>query len=294
MMDTDDAPQFKVALAPALSGKIPPGSPLWPRFNASFENMEIESVNLAARIYDGQPITTWHRDHWRTSANFMLGQHIGIDFDTGDARSSFNVLLADPFIARWASMLYTTPSHTPEAPRARVLFLLDTPIHQAANYTAAASALLWLFGTADRQCKDAVRFFYGGRPGACELEWLDNVLPLERVKDMIRLYQNTGAKAKRQVANGYTATPDQAEMKAALDKIPPWGIDYDQWLAVLMAIHSAFPGVDGLALAESWAQGQEGEVGRKWKSFKANGNTAGTITPATLFKLAMAHGYVKH
>ena len=290
----EDTPTFKIALAPPLNGKIPAGSPLWPKFNASFENVEIESVNLAARIYDGQPITTWHRDHWRTSANFMLGQHIGIDFDTEDDRSSIRYLLNDPFISRWASMLYTTPSHTPEKPRARAIFLLDTPIYQAANYTAAASALLWIFGTADRQCKDAVRFFYGGRPGACEMQWLDNVLPLERVKDMIRRYQASGAQARRQVAKDFSATPDQAELKAALDRIPAWGIDYDQWLAVLMGIHSAFPGGDGLALAESWAQGTEGEVGRKWKSFKPDGNTGGAVTVATVFKLAMERGYAKH
>lgn len=293
-MDTDDALHFRVALAPALNGKIPPGSPQWAKFNASFENLEIESVNLAARIYDGQPLTTWHREHWRTSANFMCGQHLGIDFDTEDDRSSLRSLLADPFIARWASMLYTTPSHTPEAPRARVIFLLDTPIYQAANYTAAASAMLWLFGTADRQCKDAVRFFYGGRPGACEMEWLDNVLPLERVKDMIRRYQASGALARRQVVRDYKATPDQAEMKAALDTIPAWGIDYDQWLAVLMGIHAAFPGADGLALAEAWGQGKDGEVAQKWRSFKPAGNTTGAVTPATVFKLAMDHGYRKH
>ena len=37
-----------------------------------------------------------------------------------------------------------------EKPRARVVFLLDQPIMQAKNYTLAASALLWVFGTADR------------------------------------------------------------------------------------------------------------------------------------------------
>jgi len=293
-MDEDAPSTFRIALAPPLSGKIPYGSPFWPKFNASFNNLEMESVNIAARLYDGQPITTWHRDHWRKTENFLLGQHIGIDFDTKDYRSSLKYLLNDPFISKWAAIVYTTISHTPDKPRARVIFLLDAPIHQPSNYTAAVSAMLWLFGTADEACKDAVRFFYGGRPGSCEMEWLDNVMPLETVKDIIRRYQGSAAQHRRQVSRDFTPTTDQAELKAALDRIPAWGIDYGQWLAVLMGIHSAFPGGDGLALAESWAQGADGEVERKWKSFKPDGNTGGAVTVATVFKLAMERGYVKH
>lgn len=283
----------RIAFAPALAEKIPPGAVFWKEFNGSFQNTEITDAEIAGRIYAGQPFTTWHKNHWRTSANYICGQHVGLDFDTEDDRSRIKILLADPFIARYGSVVYTTPSHTPEKPRARVVFLIDTPIYQPANYTLAVSALLWMYNTADRQCKDPVRFFYGAAPGSCEMEWLGGVLPLVIVKDLIARYQATGQQARRTINRIHTTTPEQADVAAALKLIPPWGIPYDRWLAVLMAIHSQWPGNDGLSLAESWADGAQGEVERKWKGFNSAGNGAGAVTIATLFATAKEFGYAK-
>lgn len=274
----------------ALDRKIPPGDDIWPKFNASFINDEMETLDIANKIYMGYPLTTWHKNNWRSNTNYQLGQHIGIDFDTEDARSTLPVLAKDKFIQKYAALIYTTPSHTPDAPRARVLFLLDTPIHQSKNYTAAASALLWLFGSADRQCKDACRFFYGSKD--CEIEWLDNVLPLEKIRQIIGQYQAAGAAAKKTHTNHrtYTPTTDQADVANALKSIKPWSIDYDEWLKVLMAIHHAY-GDGGLQLAEQWAEGTPGEVQRKWRSFKNSGNETGQVTLNTVFRLAIDNGW---
>jgi hypothetical protein len=283
---------FKIAVSRfALDGKIPPGDPFWPKFNASFENTEMETQNILQAVYDGRPITTQHKNNWRSSENYLCGQHIGLDFDAGDNTSSIKHLMDNKFIQRYAAFLYTTVSHTEEAPRSRVIFVLDAPIMQAKNYTLAAASLLWLFGTADRQCKDAVRFFYGSK--GCTFEYLDNVLPLETIKKLISQYQETGKREQRHaIRRDYTAPPSQKEVADALAKIPPWGINYDEWLEVLMGIHSEF-GDAGLSLAENWADGQDGEVERKWKSFKQNGNTSGAVTIATVFGIAKNFGWRK-
>lgn len=68
----------------ALDHKIPPGSPDWRGFNASFVNRDVTAFDLARQVYDGHAFTTWHKDNWRTTANFVCGQHIGLDFDNGD------------------------------------------------------------------------------------------------------------------------------------------------------------------------------------------------------------------
>lgn len=286
---TDDA--YKVAFAPVTQQKLPPGDPRWPTFNGSFRNVEMPAVNVAAMLYDGHPITVQLKAPWRTTANYLYGQHLGIDFDTEDQRSTLTTLQKDPFISRYGSILYTTPSHTPDKPRARAIFLVDIPIHHAANYTLAASALLWVFGSADRQCKDAVRFFYGGRPGACEMEFIGNVLPQAIIKDMIRRYQATGRREhKRIMATSYSA-PNQQRVADALGHIDPWAIEYDQWLSILMAIHSEFPGDDGLSMADSWAQGKGNEVEQKWRSFQPAGNTAGRVGIGTLFAIAREKGW---
>lgn len=285
--------EYQISIGPKLAGKIPAGSPYWREFNGAFENQQLNRRQFASLIYMGHPFTTWHKAHWRDSKNFLLGHHLGVDFDTEDERSDIPHLLEDSFIRRYAGIIYTTPSHRPEAPRARVVFLLDTPIQQAKNYCAAAAALLWLFGSADRQCKDAVRFFYGAGENA-DIELLAGVLPLLTIKDMIARYQATGQQERKRVQQ-YTATnADEKEVQLALSRINPWGISYDQWLAILMAIHSEFPGTNGLALAESWAQGKAGEVAAKWRGFSPEGNAAGRVSISTLFALAMENGYKAH
>lgn len=283
---------FKVAVSNlSIRQKLAPGDPLWPKFNASFENKEILAPELASYIFEGNSFTTHHKDHWRTGANYICGQHIGLDFDSGDETSTLDRLAGDKFVERYGSFIYTTISHTPECPRARVVFLLDTPIYQAKNYTLAAAALLWLFGTADRQCKDAVRFFYGSPD--CEFRFVDQVLPLDVVRKLITKYQETGLKEKRKADNkDYLPPASQQEVAEALKAIPPWGISYDEWVQVLMGLHAAF-GEDGYGLAEAWADGKPGEVDQKWKSFHATGNTAGAVTIATVFMIAKQYGWKK-
>lgn len=281
--------RYKVAVSKyMLKKKIPPGSKFWPTFNASFYNREIEPDYLMQAVYNGQSITTWHKDHWRTSGNYICGQHLGLDFDSGDDNSRMASLLKDKFILKYAAFIHSTISHTDEAPRSRVIFLLDTPIMQPKNYVLASTALLWLYGTADRSCKDCVRLFFGS-PN-CQFEYINNVLPLEIIQGIIKNYLETGANEKRNKSQDYHAPASQAEVASALKLIPPWGIEYDEWLAVLMAIHSEF-GEEGFALAENWGDGRPGEIDHKWKSFNTAGNNTGRVTVGTLFDVAKRYGW---
>jgi len=279
---------IKVALSPPLDGKLPPGDTRWRWFNGSFENIEIEPLDFVASVAQGQAFTTWHKNGWRASKNYLLGQHIGLDFDTGDERSSIDFLMTEPFVARYASFLYTTPSHSDTAPRARVVFVLDTPIHQAKNYVLVSTAIIWLFaGVADRKTKDACRFFYGGRPGETDAAYLGNVLPLDVAKDVMNRYRQTGMAHKKKIIKYHAKNADERDVQRALSKIDPWGIEYDEWVQILMAIHSEFPGANGQAMADAWARGYDGEVERKWRSFDG----AGGITIGTLFHIARRFGY---
>ena len=279
---------YKIAMSDyALKKKIPPQDPFWPKFNASFSNYEVEPEQITGAVFAGHAITTQHKDRWRTSQNYICGQHIGLDFDNGDNTSSIEYLKKDKFISKYASFLYTTISHTDEAPRSRAMFLLDKPIMQAANYSMAATALLWVFGAADRQCKDSVRFFYGAIN--CRMEIIGNVLPLEKIKYLIAEYKEAGYQEKKKaVRPDYAVPPSQQEVQAALKFINPWSIDYGEWVQVLMGIHAEF-GDDGRLLAENWAKGEPGEVERKWKSFKPGGLT----TIATVFGMAKRFGWHK-
>ena len=84
------------------------------------------------------------------------------------------------------------------------------------------------------------------------------------------------------------------ELRDALQYIDPGTLSYDgdnldsaesetSWLAIIMAIHSEYPGEDGKALADEWSRrGGErykpGEVDKRWSGFSDKpGYTVGTI-----------------
>lgn len=178
-------PEYKIAFSTmALDGKLVAGDPRWKEFNSSFENLELSPSAISWLIDEGHAFTTWHANNWRHSDNYILGQHIGVDFDT---RSVAETLL-DPFVQEYGALVYATPSSTPDNPRCRALFLLDTPIVQKGNYVKATSALLWMFGgVADKQCKDAVRFFYGCL-GSMPTK-VGKILPLAKVREVIAAHE---------------------------------------------------------------------------------------------------------
>jgi hypothetical protein len=282
--------EYSVAVSSyKLTEKIPPGAAMWKDFNASFISCEVKPQELMSCLYMGRPITTPHKNKWRATANYECGQHIGLDFDSGDKLSTVQHLASDKFVSKYASFIHTTISHIDEHPRARVIFLIDQPIMQAKNYAMAAAALLWLFGAADRQCKDPARFFYGA-PG-CTFEFIDQVLPISVIKKLIVNYIESGENERKQsTRSNYLPPASQQEVSEALKFIDPWKIAYDEWVSILMAIHSQF-GDGGYQLAESWGAGKPGEVEQKWKSFKPDGNVSGAVTIATLFQFAKLNGW---
>ena len=97
---------------------------------------------------------------------------------------------------------------------------------------------------------------------------------------------------KRRVMSTWAGQTDQAEVADALRKIPAWSIDYDEWVSVLMALHREY-GDAGLSLAVQWADGADGEVARKWKSFNGKGNLTGAIGLGSVFLLAQRFGWKK-
>jgi hypothetical protein len=147
------------------------------QYNGGFKNHELTPEELALAIVEGHGYTTQHTGY-RKAANFICGQHIGLDFDVLPARRTLqNLIDSDPFIAKHAGLLHTTESHTLEAPRARVLFFFDRAIHDAGEYTELAKALLDRYSQADPMCKDACRLFFGAED--CEILLSGNMLSLD-------------------------------------------------------------------------------------------------------------------
>jgi hypothetical protein len=178
----------RIAINRMATGKLPQGDPRWATFNDSFVNDEKELIDIANDIYTGHAYTTWHQGR-RSIENFLLAEHFAVDLDTGDARSSFDALLQHDFVRMYGSLMHTTPSHSAQSPRARVLFLLDEPITDAVGYQAAAKFLVAQFDGADEHCTDASRFFYGAFD--CDIWLSDNLLPVRQLRRYFRQWSKT-------------------------------------------------------------------------------------------------------
>jgi hypothetical protein len=296
--------RYRIAFSTmALSGKLPQGDRRWADFNDSFENLTLAPVEIANSIYRGYSFTTWH-DGRRSLANFICGQHVAIDMDTKDERSALDTLAAHPWVRMYASLIYTTPSHTTEAPRARVLFLLDQVVTDAAAYGEIVQFVMSQFDDPDTSCKDASRFFYGSMN--CDLLTFDNVLPLAQLRRLFWIWKRQhgrrvtrvtaqpthgdnvisldAERTKRRVAALTQDTPNDLERaKEALRKIGPYDVDYNRWIGIIAAMRDEF-GEAAFPFVEQWAQGKPGEVRREWDRIKTSAGKSMHV--GTIFYLA--------
>lgn len=172
----------------------------WLGFNGNFRNFDLpDESGLIAAIKDGYAYTAQH-NRYRNSSNFRCGQHVGLDFDTGDDRSSFEGILQDEFIRNYASFLHTTASHTKEHPRARVVFVLDREIYSVKKYSLLTEAFAETYktnGAADPSCKDPVRIFFGAT--GCDVLQLGNILTLSKAAEIVIPYKEKQQDLRRHV-----------------------------------------------------------------------------------------------
>ncbi|MGI8914862.1 MAG: PriCT-2 domain-containing protein, partial [Chloroflexota bacterium] len=80
--------------------------------------------------------------------------------------------------------------------------------------------------------------------------------------------------------------PSHDDIRGMLRYIPAKQA-YDEWLRCLMAVHSLYPGADGVALIEQWSPGTDGEVAEKFAGFK-RGDGVGI---GTLVEIAKQYGW---
>ncbi|MHC4181802.1 MAG: hypothetical protein ACYSR0_00435 [Planctomycetota bacterium] len=173
----------------------------WNKFNGGFKNFDLPSPKeLIKAIRMGYSYTAQH-ENYRKASNFICGQHVALDFDTGDENSSFRHLLSEPFITANASFLHTTHSHVSTRPRSRVVFILQSPLYSVSKYSLLAESFADTFSTADHSCRDPVRIFFGSKD--CDVHYLGNTLSLDKAAEVVIPYKEK-RKERLQRFNGNT------------------------------------------------------------------------------------------
>lgn len=117
----------------------------------------------------------------------------------------------------------------------------------------------------------------------------------DKVKALLDEMERRATDGRAKAAErAFDVAPELEKVAEALTFIPNWsasdkdgGLSYDEWMAVLMAVHSSYPNEEGIAVCEAWSPGREGEIAAKWASFKAGGG----ITIGTLASMARANGW---
>jgi hypothetical protein len=136
-------------------------------FGNSFKPAKLTVQQLVDHILSGKAFSLGSFEgDTRRKDTFKFGQLVGKDLDNGVSVAD---ALKHPFIRAYAFLVYATPSHTPELPKTRVLYMLSEPVYGVEAFESILIGLLQEFSEIepDPKCKDAARFFYGStQPGA--------------------------------------------------------------------------------------------------------------------------------
>lgn len=190
-----------------------------------------------------------------------------------------------------AALIYTTPSHTAEAPRWRVLAPLARPVAPAEREALCARLNGALGGILAAESFTPSQSYYFGSTAARPVESvLVEGQPLDRVSGVASIGPQP-KKTTTDLSDLFREPADRAEVRRALFLIDS-GIDRKSWVDIGMALHSEFWGSkEGFQLFHEWSarsekyKGEEDCWGR-WRSFKP-----GKIGIGTLFEFAKAYGW---
>lgn len=177
-MDFENEYRLQIMGSTALKGKAPGTwkSGDWARYHRTFRPMELSPREMAIHVWRGHAFTPVFSEA-RREEYFKWAYHIALDFDTGDETSSLPFLMERPGTFAWmfASFGYSTPSSTDDAPRSRVVFVLDFPLLTPTEYRDAYAAVAWRMAEegskTDPACKDPLRLYYGSPDCAVATNW---------------------------------------------------------------------------------------------------------------------------
>jgi len=115
----------------------------------------------------------------RNTDNFLRADLLAVDMDGGRTTSD---CLNDQIVKKYGSLFYTTPSHTPDHHKFRLVFILPRTITKADELKSAARALSRRLG-GDMAATDAARIYFGSTD--CQSQLLENAITNEYLDELI-------------------------------------------------------------------------------------------------------------
>lgn len=249
-------------------------------------NLETTGADLFEVLcVEGWAVAPQLKTDWRVLHQFSKTNLIMVDVDYG---LSLDEALSHPFYKEYGYGYYLTSTHTDQAHRFRLIFITDEIITKPKTISNLRNALNDIFG-GDKQCKDAVRLFYGnnkrlsfGRyaPFGFNGNLLDNNAGavLLELADKLQERIATQSSAQSTIRTTYNCQPSSFKATYILDKLKKVDLsEYEIWFKVACGMKSA-----GLALSDflQVSDCSERECKKTWDSIGAyagNKITAGTL-----------------
>ena len=151
----------------------------------TFQNVDITAAHLAQSVKNGHAFCAQHKNGWRQQSNFTEAGFLAVDIDHG---LTVQDALDDEFVQHYASIIYTTPSHTEEFQRFRIVFELEVAITDAMKMRDALTGLIMRLG-GDKACKDACHMFYGSTASTPIV--IGNIMPEQQVDELVARTKET-------------------------------------------------------------------------------------------------------
>jgi len=149
------------------------------KHHGKFENLDLDAAAVAREIKNGHAFCPQHKPGKRSTQGFSGAGFLAVDIDHG---LTLEAAKADEYFRRYATILYTTPSHKPDAHRFRIVFELEQSIDRPERMQAALTGLIARFG-GDKSCKDPCRLFYGSTSSTPEV--YGHKLPASEVEALV-------------------------------------------------------------------------------------------------------------
>lgn len=229
----------------------------------------------------------------RHDANLTHVTGIEGDYDAGRVTPAEAVEMLRA--ANLAAVIYTTPTHTPEVPRWRVLCPASAPVHPAERDALCERLNAALGGILARESFARSQAYYFGATG----DGRDHRVHLVEGRAINRATELRTAPVPEPINEAEDdddlaalIPPDFERIRAALKFIP--ADDRNDWLQVGQALHHETSGSDdGLEVWTEWSRTSEKFVAkdqrRVWESF---GRREGKrVSIASLYHLAKANGW---
>src|SRR5699024_6509916 len=122
---------------------------------------EIAPKELAESLANGQTMVLGvMKNEVRKKVNLNYQEVIALDFDDN---TTIEEIESNEFIKQNASFIYTTFSHTEGHHKFRVVFFLENKLTNNEQVLEVYNKLFNMFPTADVNCKDSSRLFFGGK-----------------------------------------------------------------------------------------------------------------------------------